>query len=76
MNLKTYLTVATASLGAFALAQGTPPNPLDFNTSLTAVQGDLGEFITTNGPSLLGIVVIMGVFVFVVRWVRKLAKGG
>lgn len=71
------LSLGSLALVSGALAQATPPpDPLDFTTSLESVQADLGSMITTNGPALLGIVVIMAAFVFVIRWVRKLAKGG
>lgn len=69
------VALATVGIASGALAQ-TAPDPLDFTTSLEAVQTDLGTMITTNGPALLGIVVIMAAFVFVLRWVRKLARGG
>lgn len=65
------LGLISASVLSFAQAA----DPLDFTTSLTSAQDDIGGMISTNGPLIMAIIVIVGAFAWVTRWVSRLSKG-
>ncbi|MBA4292698.1 hypothetical protein C0431_06965 [bacterium] len=74
MKTKLSLVLALVSASVLSLAQAAP-DPLDFTDSLTSAQTDIGTMLSTNGPLIMAIIVIVGAFTWVTRWVSRLSKG-
>lgn len=74
MKTKLTFVLGLISASVLSLAQAAP-DPLDFTTSLTAAQDDIGSMISTNGPLIMAIIVVVGAFAWVTRWVSRLSKG-
>ncbi|MBN9503114.1 MAG: hypothetical protein BGO01_07890 [Armatimonadetes bacterium 55-13] len=72
--------IATTSLACLAIgaamAQETTGggDGLDYSTSVTAFKTDMTSFFTTNGPALLGALVVMLAFGIVWKLVKRAAK--
>ena len=64
------LTAAVA-----AMAQSEPdPSPMDYTTSITQFKDDLGTTLSTNGPVLMGALVVALGFGIVWKLIKRAAK--
>lgn len=66
------LTVAACS--PFVLAQATPPPVPDLTTSLQAFKTDVGTFVSTNGPAMLGVVLAVISLGIAIRFVTRMGR--
>jgi hypothetical protein len=57
-----------------AFAQTTPPDPFDYTTSIEAFKTDMTTFLQTNGPLLLGVLVLCLAFGIVWKLIKRAAK--
>lgn len=71
MRIGAALAMGCLSVAAFATD---PPAELDYSASLGAFKDDMTGFFTTNGPLLLGALVVMLGFGIVWKLVKRAAK--
>lgn len=71
---RVFATIALACVTVVAAFATDPPPENDYTSSLTAFKGDMQGFLSTNGPALLGALVVLLAFGIVWKLVKRAAK--
>lgn len=69
--------IATIALGALAVVSAfatDPPPANDYSEAITSFKTDMSGFLQTNGPGLLGALVVMLAFGLVWKFIKRAAK--
>lgn len=66
--------MAAAALATLGVGSALAADPNDYTTAITAFKTDWQTVLTTNGPALLGVLVVGIGFAFVWRMIRRAGK--